>query len=137
MTFTVTESVTDTFESITDTNADGSQWDIIYDVKAFQAEYVEFFYKYTKNASADFTIQMSYSNKNLTADDFYKETILDPSLLTISLAIFTAADAGNYRIIYPVGKANDKVKITIIPDVATGTDTLVIHMVDLVVKSSR
>ena len=137
MTFIVTESVTDTFESITDTNADGTQWDIIYDVKAFQAEYVELFFKYTKDSSTNFTIQMSYSNKDLTATDFYKETILDPSLLTIAPALFTQSDAGNYRIIYPVGKADDKVKITIIPDVATGSDTLVIHMVDLVVKSSR
>ena len=137
MTFAITESVTGTFDSITDTNADGTQWDLIYDVKAFQAEYVEFFYKYTKNASTEFTIQVSFSNKELTSTDFYKETILDPSLLTISSAVFTEADAGNFRIIYPVGKADDKVKITIIPDVASGTDTMVVHMVDLAVKSSR
>jgi len=136
MAFTTTEFVADNLESITDVNADGTEWACVYDVKNPKCEFVELLYKYTKNTSTNFTLKTEFVSKRVSGE-FFGETILDTTSMTVDDATLTIDTAGSYSIRIPVGIANDKVKITITPDVAGGTDTLEIYIDELTSKSSR
>jgi hypothetical protein len=137
MALAITEKITDNLELIDDVNADGSLWELTYNIKNSNCEYVEILWDYTKNASTLFTIQVAFSDINDVDGTFYKETIMDPSLLTIGAATFTEADAGPFRAIYPVGQVADKIKFIITPDVASGTDTIKVIVNELVNHGTR
>jgi hypothetical protein len=123
MTFAVTNKVEDTFE-ITDVNADGSLWEAVLTVEQPQVEYVSFYWDYTKGSSTNFVVGASFEDKT-NPETYYNET--EVSTQVGSTGSFTWTLAGQHRYVVPVTMSTTRVKFTIVPDVATGIDTLVLH----------
>ena len=145
MAFATTEYVTDTFESITDTNGDGSQWDCIYDIKNPNSQFVDFYFNYNQVASAKITIKAFFESARTLDDDtttvsnldgeWFQETYLSDTE-SVGYAV-EHAETGKYRIIIPVSFTADKINIQVVPDVASGADTLRIHCDDEGVRGRR
>ncbi len=140
MAFTVTEYVSGNFESIVDVNADGTLWDLTFDIESPQTEFLAFNFNYTKQASANISISSYFEtaearNEPSLADVWFQETYLTDSASTPYTVIH--ATAGLSRIIVPVSKTSNRIKITIVADVATGTDSLVVFASENAPKGNR
>ncbi len=140
MAFAVTEMVTDNFESLTDVNSDGTLWECVFDVKSPQTDFLVLGMTYTKDASSKFNMISSFEfteqlENDILIDEFFQEIILDDSSGLIFNPEFT--EEGNLRVIVPVSKTANRVKISIVADVATGSDTLVLFASEESVKGNR
>ena len=144
MVFTVSEKISGIYDDVSDTSTltDGSEWELIYDIKNPQTDFVAFCFEYTQDASSNFTIQASFESAEVADDDdntfedlidvFYQETKLDD---TTSSAFAPAhSTAGAFRINIPVTFASNRIKLKITPDVATGSDTLICFMSELTIR---
>ena len=137
MAFTVTNLV-DGNTTPVDVNTDGSLWEIIYDIKANQAEELMFVFEYTKDTSTEFTIQVSYSfDPRLLVSNKFNELIVDLPNTKTEKALITHAHEGSHALFIPISKIPDKVHIFITPDVSTGNDTLKVYVEQNIVKSYR
>lgn len=138
--FTVTEKIADTFVSVTNVGGTGAQWDLVFDIKDRKCDFVVFYFELTKDAASKFNFQAAFEpHDSLTEDDlegeFYKETFLDSSSCEPYNPEHT--EDGKYRVIIPVSQTSTKIKLSIVPDVETGDDTLVCHMEENVTKGNR
>ena len=134
MAFTVTESVTDTFELLDDVNGNGTRWELTFDILYPHTEYFVFLFNYTQDASASVNLSFTFEDYDI-ADEFFQETILDTN--TSTPAVFTHSAAGRYRIVVPVMKNTNKIRCVVEPDVATGNDTFVVHGNENKAKAGR
>jgi len=142
MVFTASEKIAGKFVSVVDTSggADGSEWTLIFNIKNPQTEYVCFKFEYTKAASTLFNVQVARESseaRNATAltDWFCGETWLNEDESIPFNPKHT--DAGKWEIFIPIAMCTGRIAIVIVPDVATGADTLVCFAEEVVVRGNR
>ncbi len=142
MVFTASEKIASKFVSVTDTSAgtDGSEWTLIFNIKNPQTAFIVFKFEYTKNASTLFNMQVARESAESVNKPDLENWFCGETWLTVDESVpFNPehAKAGKWEIIIPISKATGRVSIVIVPDNATGTDTLVCYAEEVLVRGNR
>lgn len=122
MTFTI--SLKDSAETDVTVSAGATELTAYFDVENVQTDYVIMFYEYVKDVSTNFDIDISIDTKDYS--DYYQETVIDFSSAVIQPATITHSDAGNFKLVIPVTKDADNLRVVFTPDTMTGSDTLTV-----------
>ena len=120
MVFTL--SLKSSSEENTTLTASASDMTAFFDVSNVQTDYVILYLEYTQDASS--LVSITTSTKITDYSDYYQETTIDLGLSTISAFSADISSAGNYRIVLPVTKDADVLKVVFTPDSMLCSDTL-------------
>jgi len=140
--FIVNEYISNNFDEINDVNGDGSLWELIYTIKNSQINFFVLSFDYIKDISTYFSISALFEpveaiiNKDV-GNLWFQETILTDT--TSKKYEITHGDDGKCRIIIPIARTSNRIKIKIAPDITDSgaTDTLTVLGSENSIKGNR
>lgn len=129
MAFTVSELRTGTFDSIT-LNGGTGYWEAEYTIKNNDSNAIALYWDYTPDTDTYLLIKSSFAHKWDDDENHYEETIsnLGSKLIEDAELTLNASLSGKKRMLIQNTKSEDKLKIYIKPDLATGNGTFVIDI---------